>query len=126
MHIQIPSSNSRHMGTHKNNMLYGSVEGVMTAAKTAMQNQMTRRFLRKVSVSITPMRYTNSMASGNWKEIPKITGIMMANPSHSLRRRSGSRPIHSLNHSSASIVLGMTKNSHISTPTMNRPMLNGM
>ena len=31
------------MGTHRKSMLYGSVEGVMTAANTAIRNQMTRR-----------------------------------------------------------------------------------
>src|SRR5206468_6550501 len=122
----MPNSKSRHIGTHKNSMPYGSTDGVMTAAKTAIKNQMMRRFSRYESTLMMPRRFMKSMTSGVWNDRPKTTGIMIAKPSHSLSRRSGSRPIQSLNDSSTSIDLGMTKNSHSKTPRMNRKMLNGM
>ena len=60
-----------------------------------------------------PRRFRNSITSGVWNDRPKTSGMKMAKLSHSLSRRSGLKPSHSLNHSSASIALGMTKNSQI-------------
>ena len=84
-----------------------------------------RRLLRNVSTSMMPSLSRNSITSGVWNDTPKTSGSMMAKPSHSLSRMSGLRPSHSLNHSSASIALGMTKNSQSNTPARNRPRLNG-
>src|SRR5688572_822540 len=72
-----------------------------------------------------PIFSINIMTSGVWKETPKTSGMKMAKPSHSLRRRSGLKPRNSLNHNMASIALGMTKNSQTKTPTRKRPRLNG-
>src|SRR5437660_1892771 len=47
----MPSSNSRHIGTHKNSMPYRSSDGVMTKAKTAIKNQMMRRWSRYESTT---------------------------------------------------------------------------
>src|SRR4051812_18196205 len=85
---QMPSSKSRHIGSHKKTMLSASVEGVMKAAKSAMANHAYGRLLRKVLTSMMPSRATNSMIKGVWKEMPKTSGMKMAKPSHSLSRRS--------------------------------------
>ncbi len=57
-----------------------------------------------------PILWRNSITSGVWNEMPKINGSMSAKLSHSLSRKSGSSPIHSLKHSNTSMALGITRN----------------
>src|SRR5439155_18326936 len=124
-HSKMPSSYKRHIGTHRNSMLKASTLGVMIAEKMASTNQAIRRVPRKWSTVRMPMRSRNSITSGVWNDRPNTTGIMMAKPSHSLSRRSGSSSSHSLNHRSASTALGITRDWQTNTPNRNRPMLIG-
>jgi hypothetical protein len=53
-------------------------------------------------MSAIPTLNINNITIGVWKETPKISGMMIAKLSHSLRRNSGSTSSHSLNQSRAS------------------------
>src|SRR5438552_10759786 len=99
------------MGTNISNMLSTSA-GVKMAAKMAMANQAMRRFLRNESASRMPSLAKNSITIGVWNDSPKTRGSNRAKESHSLSRRSGSKPSHSLNHKRAWMAFGMTMNSH--------------
>ena len=44
-----------------------------------------------------PIRLRKTITSGVWNEMPNTSGRMIARPSHSFRRMSGSKPSHSLN-----------------------------
>src|SRR6516225_5155150 len=106
----MPSSYSRHIGTHMYIIVSASGVGVITAAKIAIANQAYLRFDLNESMFISPMRSMNNMINGVSNDRPNTTGSMMARLIHSLRRMSGVMPRNSLNQSSAFTALGITRN----------------